>query len=103
VDAVLISLSLTMGKITILAIISCSSAIKVYESTLSLEEDANIISGLHLIDQPLSPNVKDITFCMRFNYKLLGEYEFRSPLIHIENFRNGPKTKEVNREWNVGK
>ena len=70
--------------------------LRVLRSTLTLEEDGTAISGAKLIDNR-KVKVADITLCIRFNFKLLGGYEGRSQLIHIEDWKDRPKVKLVSR------
>ncbi len=65
--------------------------IKVLESTLDLTMEVNAISGAHLINAAPAEEVKDVTFCIRFNYQILGDWEGVSQLIHIEDWRNSSK------------
>ncbi len=62
--------------------------IKVLESTLDLTMEGTAISGAHLINSAPVEGVKDVTFCIRFNYQILGDWEGVSQLIHIEDWRN---------------
>ncbi len=49
-----------------------------------------LISFRLLVDNTIQINVRDITFCIRFNFALLGGWEGRSHLIHIEDWRESP-------------
>ncbi len=60
-----------------------------FRSKLTLEEDGKAISGAQLLDDR-RVKVTDVTFCIRFNFKLLGNYEGRSQLIHIEDWKTEP-------------
>ncbi len=68
--------------------------IRVLTSVVKLEEEGTKISGARLLDDR-NVSVKEAAFCMRFNYKLLGGWEERSQLIHIEDWRTGPKVSTV--------
>ncbi len=54
-----------------------------------MEEDGTAISGAKVVDGR-RVKVTDITFCIRFNFKLLGGYEGRSQLVHIEDWKDQP-------------
>ncbi len=71
---------------------------RVLRSTLTLEEDGSAISGAKLVDNR-QVAVTDVTFCIRFNFKLLGGFEGRSQLIHIEDWRDRPKDSDFNMMW----
>ncbi len=64
-------------------------SIKVLESTLDLAAKGTAISGAHLVNQDPVDDVKDVTFCIRFNYQMLGSWEGISQLIHIEDWTDG--------------
>ena len=70
--------------------VDISASIRVLKSTLTLEEDGRAISGAKLVEDRLV-DVADFSFCLRFNYKLLGGGEGRSQLVHIEDWRPEPK------------
>ncbi len=63
--------------------------IKVLKSTLEPAMEGTAISGAHLINTKPVKGIKDVTFCIRFNYDILGDWEGISQLIHIEDRRNG--------------
>ncbi len=69
-------------------------ASQVFRSKLTLEEDGKAISGAKLVDGR-RVKVRDVTFCVRFNFKLLGNYEGRSQLIHIEDWKTEPKVESM--------
>ncbi len=62
---------------------------RVLRSDVSLEDEGLSISGAR-IDDDRRVDIQDVTFCIRFNYKLLGRWEQRSQLIHIEDWRPEP-------------
>ena len=73
---------------------------RVLESSDSLEDETNMtLSGAKLLDRR-QVSIRDVTFCIRFNFKLLGGEEkagagttgSRSRLITIEDWR---ETAEV--------
>lgn len=66
---------------------SCQETITVLRSKLKIYEDGQFISGAKLIDNRMV-SVEDISFCIRFNYKLLGQYEGRSRLISIADWKD---------------
>ncbi len=80
--------------LTLVAILIIDSAgrITVLRSLLKLEDDGQGLSGAKLIpDNPtLDRRIRDISLCLRFNYKILGRWEQRSQLIHIEDWRSEP-------------
>ena len=78
---------------------SSCEAIKILTSTLELTEYGDaFISGAKLINSSLVPGIVDMTFCMRFNYKLLGEKEGKSRLITISDWQADPN---VRAEWDL--
>lgn len=66
--------------------------IRVLKSKLKLSEDGKAISGAKLVENK-TVKTKDLTLCIRFNYKLLGGYEGRSRLISIEDWRDGDEVR----------
>ena len=66
--------------------------VKVIRSLLDFEHDGKELSGAKLIEDKLV-NIEDITICVRFNFKLLGEYHGRSQLVHIADWKDEPKVK----------
>ena len=73
--------------VTFFATTSCLDSITVLRSKLKISEDGQFISGAKLIDNRMV-SVEDISFCIRFNYKLLGQYEGRSRLISIADWKD---------------
>ncbi len=67
----------------------CCRGIRVLTSQISLEEEGTAVSGVRLVDDR-NVSISDILLCMRFNYKLLGGWEQRSQLMHIEDWRTQP-------------
>ncbi len=63
--------------------------IRVLRSQVALEDDGRFLSGARL-DDDRPVDMEDVTFCVRFNYKLLGRWEQKSQLIHIEDWRTEP-------------
>ncbi len=63
--------------------------IRVQTSQISLEEEGTAVSGVRLVDDR-NVSISDVSLCMRFNYKLLGGWEQRSQLMHIEDWRTQP-------------
>ncbi len=64
-------------------------SIKVLESTLDLAARGTAISGARLVNQDPVEGIKDVTFCIRFNYQMLGSREGISQLIRIEDWTDG--------------
>ena len=54
-----------------------------------MEEEGTAVSGVRLVDDR-NVSIREVSLCMRFNYKLLGGWEQRSQLMHIEDWRTQP-------------
>ena len=67
---------------------SCNG-IEVLKSLLRLEDEGRGLSGARL-DDNRTVEMSDVTFCIRFNFKILGRWEQRSQLMHIEDWRPEP-------------
>ena len=76
----------------LLTMICSAHCLKVFRSSIALEDDGKYISGLKLIDER-KVNIQDITICLRFNFQLLGSFEGRSRIITIEDWRTDPLVK----------
>ena len=86
------NMPLLFGLLLLIFSPRCSS-LRVLKSTLKLTEDGEAISGAKLEpwEGARDVDVTDLTLCIRFNYKLLGDYEGRSRLITIEDWREDEK------------
>jgi len=54
-------------------------------------------SGAKLLESKLAKNVEDLTICVRFNFQTLGEYEGRSRLVTIEDYRPDTRVSSYHR------
>ena len=79
---------LTLAILLLLTLHS-NHAVRVLKSQLELADYGKSISGAHLIDNRRI-SIQDITLCIRFNFKLLGEHNGRSQLIHIQDWKQEP-------------
>ncbi len=69
----------------------CES-IRVLKSLLLLKNDGQGLSGARLLSER-QVDISDVTFCIRFKYKMLGGWEGSSQLMHIEDWREEPKVR----------
>ena len=51
------------------------SLVRVIKSTVALEDYNKTLSGAKIVADALPHPPKSVTFCVRFNFKLLGGYE----------------------------
>lgn len=65
-------------------------AIKIITSQVALSDFGDEISGTHLLNiDPLENELTEFTFCLRFNYKVLGSSgENKGRLLTISKWRN---------------
>lgn len=73
---------------------SQDGGIRVLRSDIRLGDDREEVaySGAKLVDRR-RVKVRDVTFCVRFNFQLLGENQGRSRIITIEDFRPNTTVK----------
>ena len=88
-----LTLNNTLLLLLAMPIVACSH-IKVLRSEVKLENYNKELSGAKLLDGR-KVSVKDVTFCIRFNYKLLGGYEGKIvlmiPIIYKDKRNSIPK------------
>ncbi len=75
------------------------NSVRILTSSLKLSEYGDAISGAKLIDDRIVDGLRDVSFCIRFNYKLLGRYEGRSRLITISSWRQDGGDPEWDLTW----
>ena len=59
---------------------------------MDFEDDGKAISGAKLLEDK-SADIRDMTLCIRFKFKLLGGYHGRSQLVHIADWKDEPKVR----------
>ena len=87
------------------------ASIRVFTSLVPLTEYGDPLSGAHLISAELTPDLKDVTICLRFNYKLLGIPhglgEGNGRVLTISDWRTNPIVRWIyfmhNIEWSPKK
>ncbi len=69
------------------ATFNCVLCLRVLESTLAIEDDGTAITGAKLISKSDNVSVRDLTVCIRFHLALLADFEGRSRVLTIEDWR----------------
>ncbi len=83
------------GLVLLICLINSSEGIKVFTSKLKLTEYGDAISGAKLVDNRTTKGLAELTFCIRFNYKLLSTKDQGiSTLVTISSWREGGQDPE---------